>query len=60
MVWGGNCLFFYFSFVLYFSSLGISWEGLVPRDGPIFYCDLKEEFLRQGGELGPRGGYTGN
>ena len=38
---------------------GISYQGLVPSDGPIFMGDLKEEFLGQGGRLGPRGGYTG-
>ena len=37
---------------------GISYQGLIPSDGPIFMGDLKEEFLGQGGCLGPRGGYT--
>ena len=37
----------------------ITYHGLVPSDGPLFYCDLKEEFLADGGKLGPKGGYTG-
>ena len=38
---------------------GITYWGLVPSYGPLFFGDLKEEFLAQGGKLGKRGGYTG-
>ena len=38
---------------------GVSWEGLVPTEAPLFAGEIKEEFVAQGGQLGARGGLTG-
>ena len=35
---------------------GLTWKGLIPRDGPIFVHELKERLRKAGVELGPKGG----